>query len=68
MVQTGPDRARVTASHTYSSTFYGVPSIEQVEEELAKAKRAVGEGARVRFKSHDGDQRDGYSVSLTVSK
>lgn len=58
--------AHVSSSHTYSFSINGVPEIEQVENELAKAKAAVGSKAKVRIKSFE-DQRDGYSMNVVVT-
>lgn len=61
------NNARVTSSHTYTFSIYGVPTVEQLQEELDKAKQAVGPGARVRIKTSS-DQRDGDHLSATVTE
>ena len=55
-----------TRSHNYVVDFYGVPTAEEVEEEIARARTVFGVGMRMRFSSHD-DQRDGYSLKITFT-
>lgn len=55
-----------TRSHNYNFSFYSVPTIDELLEELAAAKQVMGGNAQCRFKVSD-SQRDGYSVQSDIT-
>jgi hypothetical protein len=56
-----------TRSHTYTFNLYGVPTVDEMIDELHRAKEVMSGAAKCRFTIHN-DQRDGYSCTGNVTQ
>jgi hypothetical protein len=58
----------ISRSHVFAFTLFGVPTLDELIDELDAARQVMGGDSKCKIDAHNGDQRDGYSMSVSISR